>query len=483
MKTQPPRILIPSDWDGESWECFQIQWPNSPEWLAVLRGLVTLPMRGRNWDETSGSIRDVQRIGFLIENANIPLTTCDGEAVPGETVTPETIRFIYGDESEENMGWVCGVNPEAFRIVDGVLEVRNFCGDWVAIGALTPPTDYPPDDPWSPIDPPPTFSGCGKITSLIDYMVALSSAIWSHYDDPVTLESAARAAVPPATLSRSRIYQWMASIVLLDDLGLDQSDFENENAIQAAKCYAVAIATDTSTGTEDEKEACEEGMATSFYNIVGLMDKAQWKAYWHAIQETIGDQDCRLLLTLGATNTDAECDCPDLTPNAPTEPDENGWYWSERQSMTVESVGDYSTYMCFKHSMEQDVFGWRFVLERDDNNKNYKRMSASTASCADFDEDAWGNTSDHLEYASSTFVWCGGKLTLLQTLFAEEGLTETTEWDRQSSNYADSDDPATPSYVQGTIVNHAFEGVSMTSGDTYTVKMRWLMNINSPSHL
>lgn len=314
MKTQPPRILIPSDWDGESWECFQIQWPNSPEWLAVLRGLVTLPMRGRNWDENSGTIKDVQQVGYQIEAANIPLTTCDGDGVPGdgEVAPVEVIRFIYTGDGEEvsDLSWVCGVNPAAFKIEDGVLSVRNFCGEWVEIGSLTSPTDVAPPDVWEDVDPAPDFYGCGKVNSLIDYMVALSSALWENYDNPQTIEAAARAAVPPATLSRARIYQWIASLVQLDTVGLNQDNFENTTAIQSAKCYAAALAEDTSTGTVDEKEACEEGMATSFYNLIGLLAKAQWKAYWHTIQETIGDQDCLMLLSLGAADDTADCECP-----------------------------------------------------------------------------------------------------------------------------------------------------------------------------
>jgi len=313
MKTQRPKILIPSDWDGETWECFQVQWPKSDEWLAVLRGLLTLPMRGRNWDEESGSIRDVQQVGFEIEAQNIPLTTCDGEEVPsdGSTITEETIRYIYaGDgEGEIDMSWVCGVNPEAFKIEDGVLYVRSFCGEWVEIGSLTSPTDVSPADVWGDIDPPPDYYGCGKVSSLIDYMVALSTALWENYADPPVLEAAARAAVPPATLSRARIYQWISTLILYDESGLNQSMFENTTAIQVAKCYAAAIAEDTATGTVDEKEAVEEGMATGFYNLIGVLPKAQWKAYWHLIQETIGDQDCLLLLSLGATDDEADCEC------------------------------------------------------------------------------------------------------------------------------------------------------------------------------
>lgn len=46
---------IPSDWLGE-YCCYAVEWPNSPQWLAVLRGVLALPAKGRFWDENTGSI-------------------------------------------------------------------------------------------------------------------------------------------------------------------------------------------------------------------------------------------------------------------------------------------------------------------------------------------------------------------------------------------------------------------------------------------
>jgi hypothetical protein len=133
--------------------------------------------------------------------------------------------------------------------------------------------------------------------------------------------------------------------------------------------------------------------------------------------------------------------------------------------------------------LEHDAFGYRFTLERDDGNKNYKRMSAGFAGCDAGGVSAWGDTSDHLEYQSQAFVWAGGNETLLQALFADEGKTQNVDWGIGTSNYGTPNDPASPSQTQGTIMRHGFTGESMTNGDTYRVKMRLLMNINSPSHL
>lgn len=67
------KLPIPDDWDGESWCKWAICWPESEKWEGILRGFVTLPHRGRTWDERTGSILDVQAIGREITESNLPL--------------------------------------------------------------------------------------------------------------------------------------------------------------------------------------------------------------------------------------------------------------------------------------------------------------------------------------------------------------------------------------------------------------------------
>lgn len=71
-----PVIPIPNDWAGEEWSCVIVEWPNSPQWMGLLRGLVTTPTRGRWWDGSTGDIRDAQAIGLEILERN-PVASCD----------------------------------------------------------------------------------------------------------------------------------------------------------------------------------------------------------------------------------------------------------------------------------------------------------------------------------------------------------------------------------------------------------------------
>jgi len=52
---------IPDDWQGD-YCCYAVEWPSSPQWLAILRGVLVLPSRGRFWDENTGNIIDAQNV-------------------------------------------------------------------------------------------------------------------------------------------------------------------------------------------------------------------------------------------------------------------------------------------------------------------------------------------------------------------------------------------------------------------------------------
>lgn len=53
--------VIPDDWLGEYCR-YAVCWPKSSQWLAVLRGVLTLPARGRFWDEHTGTILEAQSV-------------------------------------------------------------------------------------------------------------------------------------------------------------------------------------------------------------------------------------------------------------------------------------------------------------------------------------------------------------------------------------------------------------------------------------
>lgn len=78
--------VIPDDWLGEYCR-YTVCWPNSPQWLAVLRGVLTFPARGRFWDETTGDILNAQDVIRETFDTNLHLEevilSCNDEALTG----------------------------------------------------------------------------------------------------------------------------------------------------------------------------------------------------------------------------------------------------------------------------------------------------------------------------------------------------------------------------------------------------------------
>jgi hypothetical protein len=117
-----PGLPIPTDWDGDSWQCVQIQWPDSIEWFGILSGLLSTMFRGRTWDEQTGSIIDIQEIGWQIYNRNVPYIDCAGEPINGgDTAIGGCVGNVI-DFTEVFMS-LCGYNPNAFKIENGSLWV------------------------------------------------------------------------------------------------------------------------------------------------------------------------------------------------------------------------------------------------------------------------------------------------------------------------------------------------------------------------
>ena len=55
-KQKRMRLAIPNDWDGLTWDCCLLFFPQSQQWKAIVRGLLRHLQRGWGWDETTGDL-------------------------------------------------------------------------------------------------------------------------------------------------------------------------------------------------------------------------------------------------------------------------------------------------------------------------------------------------------------------------------------------------------------------------------------------
>ena len=150
-----PKFPIPDDWNGQAWRCVQVEWPDSPQFRAVLLGFLTYLTRGRAWNEGTGTITDAQLVGREIYARNYPFNPCDGLAVPCSVCTTGQFAGLGGgcedDECEECSDMAC---ISAIKIEDGKLYVQYGCCDWVLVGDIDSAGISIPDLPWeTPPDP------------------------------------------------------------------------------------------------------------------------------------------------------------------------------------------------------------------------------------------------------------------------------------------------------------------------------------------
>lgn len=214
------QIPIPDDWSlGDDWECIQLQFPKSTDWLIILQGLITMLARGRLWDRETGSILGVQEIAREIENRNLPLITCDG--VPVENIINQMGGLVLLED--DNMGQVVTevwIDTETGELV---VEYGPCCVHRFDIGSAIsdqPPT--PDDDDTEPQDPPPADISCRKAYWMGSQLAAVMESAWNLFPDTIWEWSEAfrdaHRRLNMSTWSVYKIYQevsaiWTAGVV------------------------------------------------------------------------------------------------------------------------------------------------------------------------------------------------------------------------------------------------------------------------------
>lgn len=170
------KLPIPTDWNGEDWQCVQIHWPNSPHWIAFLNGWLSAFQRGRLWNEETGSILAVQLIGQEIWARNAALESCDGTPVnpPDE---PGGTQFGCGALCWED-DMPCIDISNLIKIENGRLWVRDACCVWVDLGSIAGQNDTPGDDP----ETPPADYACRKAYTVVNALWSIAQYFCSLYD-------------------------------------------------------------------------------------------------------------------------------------------------------------------------------------------------------------------------------------------------------------------------------------------------------------
>lgn len=305
------KFPIPDDWGGENWQCIRVEWPDSPVFTAILTGLLSALSVGWFWDERSGSVRDAQEIGRDIWERNYPLISCSGGTIEiDDTATGNSIAII---ERGMQIMSLCGYNPKAFKVENGNLYVRDFCGEWVEVGALYGPEGKTMEIPAPSVDAEDdaTYSLCGKAQGYINTIKAVVTAAWeATFMAFLDQEGHVRNAADWATMGRQSIWLAIGSAIQSQAVS-DEGTVLDDDRWARMVCQAVGQMSDSPVMSEEDRLACESSMRSV---VMADFGAAQKESVWSLVKNSIdalGKGDGRNAGTVGAADLSAECDCPE----------------------------------------------------------------------------------------------------------------------------------------------------------------------------
>jgi hypothetical protein len=315
------KLPIPDDWNGRDWQCFQIIWPDSPLWIAMLHGWLSQMGRGRTWNEKTGSILATQAIGYEIWERSTPLVDCAGEAHPPDDQT--RMQHIAGPcwfgEDEPEMP--CVDLSNLIKLENGHLWVMNGCCEWVDKGAIGDFVEEGiSDPPGEDLDPPIPFSACGKAKAIVDAIYLVTNALFANTDSlvlPWEAVSAVKSACAPLSLKSNQVLLGLFDALALKNAGYEGEEVFDEDSRQGILCR---LARTLSSDTGALSQANMNSINDAFNQNLGFE-----VAVFGAAANAIGLVQLSNIAMAGQLDQTADCECPELvTPTQP--PTDGAWF-------------------------------------------------------------------------------------------------------------------------------------------------------------
>lgn len=465
--------LIPDDWNGEDWICVKLDWPNSPAFMGILRGVITSFMRGRLWDETTGTITEIQEIGWEIFERNYPFRACEnGQECPDcHPVEPSIIESepnayigLPGDCEDEEMPMVGTIID--IRCEGGVLQVKRFpCCEWedvcTGFSGQEPIPDIPP---WEEND---TFSACGKAAGIVYALYLIATAVWSNKDgsDYFLSIGAIDNALPQYDLNNNGILGLLNGARSLDDV-YEQSEFLNDTYRLELQCRIAPLLT-----ADDGK--LTDAQYTAILDTVTALYPEDTTGWWRGLVQTFGQNILSQIAIVGAGDLEADCTCPgDLDPYE--EPTVGGWYLGEvlPDVVIINDGTEGWKQACIIDTPVHDVFGYSFSARLSgDVSAQWSQQSTAGGPC-DGVATIWGDSSQ----PGSNFNCCGGAVAVLDEIFG------VGQWTPAHGGQTWSSDYNTPDHLGGGEIGGEFVCGWNKSATLVISNFRFIHNINSPSH-
>lgn len=316
------QIPIPDDWNGQDWQCVQVEFPDSPLWTAILMGLLSYATRARVWDGKSGSILDVQAIGREIWDRNYPLVPCadcDTETEPGDSDNGTEPIEITGELCMNG----CSIPYGALRWQDGKLQFR-YCGEWYDVGGdVTTPTF--PDEPDIDIvpDPPPTgwedSTPCAKARALavMTYNIVVQGfAEDEGVEDPWEFYNDMNDAFRTIDLAFNDMMSMYFNLIPVNAAGLE-GETKDIGIVDWLKCAWSPLIPEGNAGiSADVYEELKSAMTSALNQAIPpdyMGFETTMRAIWKNAFWSIGPKDAAKITYYAQPIAGQDCTCPDGT--------------------------------------------------------------------------------------------------------------------------------------------------------------------------
>lgn len=488
------KLPIPDDWDGESWRCIQVQWPDSLQWSVILNGVMTGLTRGRVWDERSGMVTEAQAVGSEIWSRNFPYTLCGGD----EQTQDEIIQIINaggcGLSALEGWQMACLDLTNLIKIEDGKLWVRDSCCEWHEVtsdggglssgGGASGSWEEPPDIDWDETDVYP----CGMATGCAEMLKDLGEYIWDNAPIIPTIFMPL-AAQNHVNLDLNNAYVIAATnqalimqgLVVISEgiIDLEESDVIESDWIDEVKCALLPVMGSDGSVDADTLINTFKAWVIQHYPSSGESggNNLFIQNYWNGVVNAVGKGN---LADCAQSNMFEEmtCDCAGYGSIPDKIEGENGWYLGAEKTVLLQGTGGFTHgYGSVFDTPEHNVYGayFKFEFVSGDPIANLKRANE----CA-LTPDVCMTTSNSDEFDVGVDYLQAGPI-------AYDALDQYLNSPEQENLAGYTSD------VVGSPLSDVFDTVehrfgARASGDegvafnTVRVRVRWLHNYGSASH-
>jgi len=339
---------IPQDWDGETFKCIALQWPNSVQYSRQLIGMLFTLTRGRSYDRNTGTITDATAQGWSIFDANYPLVECGGDTnnnTNEDTPCPTCGGGLIVVEGDDVGQVVTNVYINAAGQL--AVEFGPCCVKTFDISTGTAPVVLGTDG--EVIDVPgivapeidQDYTACGKATVMASRIFAIGQAAWDARANPLAVAGAIKDANPGYSFSMvavSNIYLAMVLISTFEAVG--DGDLFSQSFEKDLKCWLAKRLDDTSKGLSQTEFVEFTGWLVSYRFLHGAHNEivdtaldAAIGAFWQWVAVLVG---VNRLEQIGQEALGVAGDCSDCDSYGDGD---DTYDWSQVYDFTVDNQG------------------------------------------------------------------------------------------------------------------------------------------------